>query len=88
MIEGLENELLIEQYITKSLKKDPDFNEEINKLKSELNSKNNKLEKLKLINKKQENTLVEFKSKLKKEINKKAMNNKVKSKKYQYIIRI
>ena len=77
MIEGLENELLIEQYITKSLKKDPDFNEEINKLKSELNSKNNKLEKLKLINKKQENTLVEFKSKLKKEINKKAMNNKV-----------
>ena len=77
MIEGLENELLIEQYITKSLKKDPDFNEEINKLKSELNSKNNKLEQLKIINKKQENTLIEFKSKLKKEINKKAMNNKV-----------
>ncbi len=77
MIEGLENELMIEQYITKSLKKDPSLNEEINKLKSELNSKNNKLEQLKSINKKQENTLNEFKSKLKKEINKKAMNNKV-----------
>ena len=77
MIEGLENELLIEQYITNSLKKDPDLNEEINKLKSELNSKNNKLEQLKSINKKQENTLIEFKNKLKKEINKKAMNNKV-----------
>ena len=76
-IEGLENELLIEQYITKSLKKDPNFNEEVNKLKTELNSKNNKLEQLKLINKKQENTLIEFKNKLKKEINKKAMNNKV-----------
>ena len=77
MIEGLENELMIEQYITKSLKKDPTLNEEINKLKSELNSKNNKLEQLKSINKKQENTLIEFKSKLKKEINKKNMNNKV-----------
>ena len=77
MIEGLENELLIEQYITKSLKKDPDFNEEIKKLKSELSSKNNKLEQLKIINKRQENTLIEFKNKLKKEINKKAMNNKV-----------
>ena len=62
MIEGLENELLIEQYITNSLKKDPDLNEEINKLKSELNSKNNKLEQLKSINKKQENTLIEFKN--------------------------
>ena len=77
LIEGLENELLIEQYITKSLKKDPNFNEEINKLKSELNNKNNKLEQLKLINKKQENTLIEFQNKLKKEINKKGMNNKV-----------
>ena len=74
LIEGLENELLIEQYITKSLKKDPNFNEEINKLKSELNNKNNKLEQLKLINKKQENTLIEFRNKLKKE---KTMNNKV-----------
>ena len=64
---------MIEQYITKSLKKDPTLNEEINKLKSELNSKNNKLEQLKSINKKQENTLIEFKSKLKKEINKKNM---------------
>ena len=77
LIEGLENELLIEQYITKSLKKDPSFNEEINILKTELNRKNNKLEQLKLINKKQENTLIEFKNKLKKENNKKAMNNKV-----------
>ena len=77
LIEGLENELLIEQYITNSLKKDPNFNEEINKLKTELNNKNSKLEQLKLINKKQENTLIEFKSKLKKEINKKGMNNKV-----------
>ena len=77
LIEGLENELLIEQYITNSLKKDPNFNEEINKLKTELNNKNSKLEQLKLINKKQENTLTEFKSKLKKEINKKGMNNKV-----------
>ena len=76
LIEGLENELYIEQYITKSLKKDLNFNEEINKLKSELNSKNNKLEKLKCINKKQENRLLEFKNKLKKEINKKGMNNK------------
>jgi hypothetical protein len=76
LIEGLENELLIEQYITKSLKKDLSFNEEVNKLKSELNSKNIKLEKLKSINKKQENTLLEFKNKLKKEI-KKGMNNKV-----------
>ena len=66
LIEGLENELLIEQYITNSLKKDPNFNEEINKLKTELNNKNSKLEQLKLINKKQENTLIEFKSKLKK----------------------
>ena len=31
LIEGLENELLIEQYITKSLKKDPSFNEDVNK---------------------------------------------------------
>ena len=77
LIEGLENELLIEQYITKSLKKDSSFNEEINKLKIELNRKNNKLEQLKSINKKQENTLREFQNKLKKEINKKAMNNKV-----------
>ena len=77
LIEGLENELQIEQYITRSLKKDPDFNEEMNKLKTELNNKNNKLEQLKLVNKKQEKTLAEFKSKLKKEINKKAMNNKV-----------
>ena len=68
IIEELENELLIEQHITKSLKKDISFNEEVNKLKSELNSKNNKLEKLKSINKKQENTLLEFKNKLKKEI--------------------
>ena len=74
MIEGLEDELYIEQYITKSLKKDPDFNEEVNKLKSELVNKNNKLEQLKLINKKQENTLIEFRAKLKKE---KTMNNKV-----------
>ena len=51
MIEGLEDELYIEQYITKSLKKDPDFNEEVNKLKNELVNKNNKLEQLKLINK-------------------------------------
>ena len=77
MIEGLEDELYIEQYITKSLKKDSDFNEEVNKLKTELNNKNNKLEQLKLINKKQENTLNEFKNKLKKDSNKKAMNNKV-----------
>ena len=77
LIEGLENELLIEQYITKSLKKDPSFNEEVNKLKNELNSKNSKLEQLKSINKKQENTLIEFKNKLKKENNKKGMNNKV-----------
>jgi len=77
LIEGLENELLIEQHITKSLKKDISFNEEVNKLKSELNSKNIKLEKLKSINKRQENTLLEFKNKLKKEINKKGMNNKV-----------
>jgi len=76
IIEELENELLIEQHITKTLKKDISFNEEVNKLKSELNSKNNKLEKLKSINKKQENTLLEFKNKLKKEINKKGMNNK------------
>ena len=76
LIEELENELLIEQHITKSLKKDISFNEEVNKLKSELNSKNIKLEKLKSINKKQENTLLEFKNKLKKEI-KKGMNNKV-----------
>ena len=74
MIEGLEDELYIEQYITKSLKKDSDFNEEVNKLKTELNNKNNKLEQLKLINKKQENTLIEFRNKLKKE---KTMNNKV-----------
>ena len=74
MIEGLEDELYIEQYITKSLKKDPDFNEEVNKLKNELVNKNNKLEQLKLINKKQENTLIEFRAKLKKE---KTMNNKV-----------
>ena len=74
MIEGLEDELYIEQYITKSLKKDADFNEEVNKLKTELNNKNNKLEQLKLINKKQENTLIEFRNKLKKE---KTMNNKV-----------
>ena len=39
LIEELENELLIEQHITKSLKKDISFNEEVNKLKSELNSK-------------------------------------------------
>ena len=77
LIEELENELLIEQHITKSLKKDISFNEEVNKLKSELNSKNIKLEKLKSINKKQENILLEFKNKLKKEINKKGMNNKV-----------
>ena len=77
LIEGLENELFIEQYITKSLKNSSSFNEEINKLKLELNSKNNKLEQLKSINKKQENTLIEFQNKLKKEINKKAMNNKV-----------
>ena len=74
MIEGLEDELYIEQYITKSLKKDADFVEEVNKLKEELVSKNNKLEQLKNINKKQENTLIEFKNKLKKE---KTMNNKV-----------
>ena len=74
MIEGLEDELYIEQYITKSLKKDADFNEQVNKLKTELNNKNNKLEQLKLINKKQENTLIEFRNKLKKE---KTMNNKV-----------
>ena len=77
MIEGLENELLIEQNITKSLQKDPDLNEEIKKLKSELNMKNNKLEKLKEINKKQENTLTEFQRKLNKEMNKNSMNNKV-----------
>ena len=77
VIEGLENELLIEQYITKSLRNDSSLNEEVNKLKSELNNKNNKLEQLKSINKKQENTLIEFKNKLKKEVNKKAMNNKV-----------
>lgn len=77
VIEGLENELLIEQHITKSLKNDTSFNEEVNKLKSELNNKNTKLEQLKSINKKQENTLIEFKNKLKKEVNKKAMNNKV-----------
>ena len=74
MIEGLEDELYIEQYITKSLKKDADFIEEVNKLKEELSSKNNKLEQLKTINKKQENTLIEFRNKLKKE---KTMNNKV-----------
>ena len=74
VIEGLENELLIEKYITKSLKNDSSLDEEINKLKSELNSKNIKLEQLKLINKKQENTLIEFRNKLKKEKN---MNNKV-----------
>ena len=44
VIEGLENELLIEKYITKSLKNDSSLDEEINKLKSELNSKNIKLE--------------------------------------------
>ena len=74
MIEGLEDELYIEQYITKSLKKDADFLEEVNKLKAELVNKNNKLEQLKAINKKQENTLIEFRNKLKKE---KTMNNKV-----------
>ena len=74
VIEGLENELLIEQYITKALKNDSSFNEEMNKLKSELNNKNIKLEQLKLINKKQENTLIEVINKLKKEKN---MNNKV-----------
>ena len=74
VIEGLENELLIEKYITKSLKNDSSFNEELNKLKSELNSKNIKLQQLKLVNKKQENTLIDFRNKLKKEKN---MNNKV-----------
>ena len=74
MIEGLEDELYIEQYITKSLKRDADFIEEVNKLKDELDNKNNKLEQLKTINKKQEHTLIEFKNKLKKE---KTMNNKV-----------
>jgi hypothetical protein len=44
MIEGLEDELYIEQYITKSLKRDADFIEEVNKLKDELDNKNNKLE--------------------------------------------
>ena len=57
MIEGLEDELYIEQYITKSLKRDADFIEEVNKLKDELDNKNNKLEQLKTINKKQEHTL-------------------------------
>ena len=74
MIEGLEDELYIEQYITKSLKKDADFIEEVNKLKTELLNKTDKLEQLKTINKKQENTLIEFRNKLKKE---KTMNNKV-----------
>ena len=63
MIEGLEDELYIEQYITKSLKRDADFIEEVNKLKDELDNKNNKLEQLKTINKKQEHTLIEFKNK-------------------------
>ena len=62
MIEGLEDELYIEQYITKSLKRDADFIEEVNKLKDELDNKNNKLEQLKTINKKQEHTLIEFKN--------------------------
>ena len=77
MIEGLEDELYIEKYITKSLKKDANFNEEVNKLKLDLINKNNKLEQLKSINKKQETTLNEFRNKLKKENNKKSMNNKV-----------
>ena len=77
MIEGLEDELYIEKYITKSLKKDANFNEEVNKLKLDLTNKNNKLEQLKSINKKQETTLNEFRNKLKKENNKKSMNNKV-----------
>ena len=77
MIEGLEDELYIEKYITKSLKNDANFNEEVNKLKLDLTNKNNKLEQLKSINKKQETTLNEFRNKLKKENNKKSMNNKV-----------
>ena len=77
MIEGLEDELYIEKYITKSLKKDANFNEEVNKLKLDLINKNNKLEQLKSINKKQETILIEFRNKLKKENNKKSMNNKV-----------
>ena len=77
MIEGYEDELYIEKYITKSLKKDANFNEEVNKLKLDLTNKNNKLEQLKSINKKQETTLNEFRNKLKKENNKKSMNNKV-----------
>ena len=77
MIEGLENELLIEQNITKSLQKDPNLNEEIKKLKTELNMKNNQLEKLKEINKKQEKTMTEFRKKLNKETNKNSINNKV-----------
>ena len=77
MIEGLEDELYIEKYITKSLKKDANFNEEVNKLKLDLTNKNNKLKQLKSINKKQETILIEFRNKLKKENNKKSMNNKV-----------
>ena len=48
MIEGLEDELYIEKYITKSLKKDANFNEEVNKLKLDLTNKNNKLKQLKI----------------------------------------
>ena len=77
MIEGLEDELYIEKYITKSLKNDANFNEEVNKLKLDLTNKNNKLKQLKSINKKQETILIEFRNKLKKENNKKSMNNKV-----------
>ena len=65
MIEGLEDELYIEKYITKSLKKDANFNEEVNKLKLDLTNKNNKLKQLKSINKKQETILIEFRNKLK-----------------------
>ena len=60
MIEGLEDELYIEKYITKSLKKDANFNEEVNKLKLDLTNKNNKLKQLKSINKKQETILICF----------------------------
>ena len=76
-IEGLENELYIEQYITNSLKKDPNFLEELDKLKEELGNKNKKLEELKLVNQRQEKTLTEFRNKLIKTKNKRNMNNKV-----------
>ena len=76
-IEGLEDELYIEQYITKKLQKDSSYNEELLKLENELSEKNKKLEQLKTLNQKQQNTINDFKDKLNKESNKQNMNNKV-----------